>query len=212
MYEKLFFVVLGAVLGKLIDVHLQRRNIDRLQQALLEELEDLKERLTLICRSYERAIQIFALGGVSPDLPLKLANPIYLKHYPEVALRFGASQRKSLSLIHSYVDGVNSGIERLESALSSAIENISDVSIERWGGLLKAQYKNAATAYWHVAYHLTNRNLPILGEEGSEEHAAYIHNLRSMNDHIEKIIVGAREKLTRESFDEIGNETGPDGS
>lgn len=200
MYEKIGLVILGAALGKIIDVYLQRRKIAHLQTAIVEELEDTKDRLLLVCRAYERAVQIFALGGFSADIPLKLSNPIFKKHYSDIAIKLGASQRKSFSLIDSYIDAINSGIEKLEEAHPGTSENLSEEILNRWGELLKGQYRNAATAYWHVNYHLTNKEFPHLGEEGSDIHKAYIAQLKSSDEHLQKLIEGARDNLSRVNF------------
>lgn len=200
MYEKVGLVILGAALGKAIDVYFQRRRIDHLQIAILEELEDIKDRLLLICRSYERAVQIFALGGFSPDIPLKLSNPIFKKHYSDIAIKLGASKRKSFSLIDSYIDAINKGIEKVEEAHPGASENLPEEILNRWGELLKAQYRNAATAYWHVNYHLSNKEFPDLGDDDSEVHKAYLEQERSLEEHLNKLIDGARENLKRDDF------------
>ncbi|AZT83660.1 hypothetical protein EHN06_08975 [Marinobacter sp. NP-4(2019)] len=200
MYEKIVLIVLGAALGKVIDIYLQRRKVSHLQTAIIEELEDIKDRLFLVCRAYERAIQIFALGGFSPDLPLKLSNPMFKKHYSDIAIKLGASQRKSFSLIDSYVDAINDGIAKVEAAHPGTAENLSEDILDRWGDLLKGQYHNAATAYWHVNYHLSNKELPYLGDEGSEVHKAYLAQLESSEDHLKKLIEGARGNLTRDDF------------
>ena len=200
MYEKIGLVILGAVLGKVIDVYLQRRKIFHLQAAILEELEDTKDRLSLICRAYERAVQIFALGGFSADIPLKLSNPIFKKYYSDIAIKIGASQRQSLSLINSYVDAINNGIDKVDKAHPGTSENLSEEMLNRWGELLKGQYRNAATAYWHVNYHLSNKELPHLGEEDSDVHKSYIAQLDSSNEHLKKLIEGARDNLSRDGF------------
>ena len=139
MYEKITFIILGAAIGKLFDLYIQRRKVSSFQAAILEELEDIKYRLLLICRSYERSIQIYALNGIDQGVPLKLSNPLFKKHYSDIAIKLGASQRKSLSLIDSCVESVNSGIDRVEEAQSYTIENLSDGGMKSWGNLLKAQ-------------------------------------------------------------------------
>lgn len=201
MYEKVGLVILGAALGKAIDVYIQNRRIGNLKIAILEEIEDIKERLLLICRAYERAIQIFALGGFSNDIPLKLSNPIFKKHYSDIAIRLGASQRKSLSLIDSYIEVINSGIDKIEKAHPGTAENISEEILNKWGELLKAHYRNVASAYWHVSYHLSNKEFPSLDGEGSEVHKAYLAQEESTKQHIIKLIKGARENLSREDFE-----------
>lgn len=203
MYEKITYIILGAAIGKLFDLYIQRRKISSFQAAILEELEDIKYRLLLICRSYERSIQIYALNGINPGVPLKLSNPLFKKHYSDIAIKLGASQRKSLSLIDSCVESVNSGIDRIEETQSYTVENLSDEKMKGWGNLLKAQYINAATAYWHVNYHLSNKELPFLDIEDSEEHKAYLSQLNSSKEHVEKLINEARENLKRDDFEQI---------
>jgi len=201
MYEKITYIVLGAAIGKLFDLYIQRRKVTSFQTAIIEELEDIKYRLLLICRSYERSIQVYALSGIDSGIPLKLSNPLFKKHYSDIAIKLGASQRKSLSLIDSCIESVNSGIDRVEGAYIYTVENLSDERMEKWGALLKAQYINAATAYWHVNYHLSNKELPFLEIEDSEEHKAYLSQLKSSEDHVEKLINGARENLKRDDFE-----------
>lgn len=201
MYEKITYIILGVAIGKLFDFYIQRRKVSSLEVAILEELEDIKYRLLLICRSYERSIQIYALNGIDSGVPLKLSNPIFKKHYSDIAIKLGSAQRKSLSLIDSCVESVNLGINRIEELHSNTVVNLSDEAIERWGDLLKAQYINAATAYWHVNYHLSNQELPFLDIEDSEEHKAYLSQRKSSEEHVEKLIKRARESLNRDDFD-----------
>ncbi|MDX5364248.1 MAG: hypothetical protein LPJ91_08860 [Pseudazoarcus pumilus] len=204
MYENLFYGALGAAAGAVLktalDVFVQGRRVAALKQALLEELLDLKERLRLVIYSYKRSLQIYALNGVSNDLPLKLTNPVYKRYYPEVALKFGASQRQSFSIIDSCVDGVNAGIDRVEAVLAGIVESRSEQDVEKWGDILKAQYKNAALAYWHVDFHLLNQEIPFLGEAGSEAHNSYLLMIKDVESDIEKLVQGARENLSREMF------------
>ena len=201
MYEKITYIIIGAAIGKLFDLYIQRRKVSSFQTAILEELEDIKYRLLLVCRSYERSIQVYALSGIDPRAPLKLSNPLFKKHYSDIAIKLGASQRKSLSLIDSCVESVNSGIDRVEEVQSYTVENLSDEAMKRWGDLLKAQYINAATAYWHVNYHLSNKELPFLDIEDSEEHKAYLSQLKSSEEHVEKLINGGRKNLKRDDFE-----------
>ncbi len=201
MYEKIAYIIFGVVIGKLLDLYIQRRKVSIFKATILEELEEIKYRLLLICRSYERSIQIYALNGIDSDVPLKLSNPIFRKHYSDIAIKLGASQRQSLSLIDSCVESVNSGIDKIEDAQSRTVDNLSDDALKRWGNLLKAQYINAATAYWHVNYHLSNKDLPFLDIEDSEEHRAYLSQLKSSEEHVEKLIEGARENLKRDNFE-----------
>jgi hypothetical protein len=201
MYEKIIFLVLGAIVGKLFDVYIQSRKLNQLRQALMEELEDLEQRLKLMIRSYERSLQIFALGGISSVLPIKLSNPIFQKNYVDVALKLGSSQRISYSLINSYIEAVNQGIERLGVELSKITDGISSETLERWGNMLKGNYKTAATTYWHVSYHLKNEYFPALGDEGTEGHKSYIEFLGSIDKHIERIVIGAKENLNPNLFD-----------
>ncbi|EMV9367298.1 hypothetical protein AADU81_001060 [Vibrio alginolyticus] len=200
MYEKIVYIILGAAIGKIFDCYIQRRKVSSLKKAILEELEDIKYRLLLICRAYERNIQIYALNGIDSGIPLKLSNPIFKKHYSDIAIKLGSSQRKSLSLIDSCVESVNSGINQIEELHAYTVENLSDEAMKRWGNLLKAQYINAATAYWHVNYHLSNKELPFLEIEDSEEHKAYLSQRKSSEAHVEKLINRARESLKRDDF------------
>jgi hypothetical protein len=201
MYEKILLVVVGAILGKLLDLFLKKRRVNQLEVALMEELEDIKERLMLIRNSYERTLKIYALKGIDPHVPLQLSNPIFNKYYVDVALKLGASQRKSLSLIHSYVDAVNNGIKMvIVEQQSFTVENISKDTLDNWGTLVKSQYQNADLAYWHVNYHLSNKELPFLRGAGSEESDAMLAQRESTKKHIEQLIDDARKTLNRDDF------------
>lgn len=193
----------GAIVAKLFDLYLQHRKVFQLEQALLEELQDIKERLFLICRSYERALQIYALDGVTPEVPLRLANPIFSKHYPDVTLKLGASQRISFALIHSYVDAINDGIDLMADREIRPSGQLTRKRLNAWGNFVKAQYTNAAMAYWHVNYHLSNRELPLLGGEGTPEHTAMLASRKKSVEHIDKLIAATRQNLTRDDFGEL---------
>ena len=62
---------------------------------------------------------------------------------------------------------------------------------------------NATTAYWHVNYHLSNKKLPFLDIEGSEEHTEYLAQLKTSEKHVNKLVDDARNNLNRDDFEEI---------
>lgn len=190
--ESLLLLIIGALLGKVLDILIQKHRISSYEKALLEELEDIKQRLLWVCRSYESSIQLYVQGGVDHSLPLKLSNPIFKKHYSEVAIRLRASQRKSFSLIDAYIDSINIGINDLHARRNKVTkENVSEL-LEDWGSSLKAQYINASSAYWHVNYHLKNSQFPLLGEEENDVHLAYLEQIQSSENKVQEIINAAR--------------------
>lgn len=192
LQDSLLLLIVGALLGKWLDILIQKHRISSYEKALLEELEDIKQRLLWMCREYESSIQLFAQGGVDHSLPLRLTNPIFKKHYSEVAIKLRASQRKSFSLIDSYIDSINSGIHRIESKRNIITqENISEL-LEDWGDSLKAQYINVASAYWHVNYHLNNSQFPLLGDEENDVHQAYLEQIQSSEKKVQEIINAVR--------------------
>ena len=150
-----------------------------MENALLEELEDIKERSQLIAIAFERCIQIFALGGISNDIPMKLSNPMFKKYYSDISPKLGSSQRKSFELIDAYLDTVNSGIDTLRENHLVTPEKLQPATLNNWGELLKGQYSNVATAFWHVKYHLANKDHPFLDMEDSNVHESYINQLKS---------------------------------
>lgn len=201
MYEKITYIVIGVAIKYVFDLWQSRRTIEKLKAALIEELEDIKHRLREINFSYARALQIFALNGIEPTAQIHLSNKIYEKHYVDVALSLGASQRRSFSLVHGYVDSVNRGIDLTEERLKNIRLGENEEDLKEWGDLIKAQYMNTVVAYWHVAYHLANKDMPYLGEEGSEAHAMLMSEIKNKKKHMKKIMEDARSNLTREGFE-----------
>ena len=203
MNEKLIIsivsVVFGIVLTLLIEYFRKQRRKTTLKKALLVELDDIKDRLELVCKSYERGIQIFALNGIEPVIPLPVDNFIFEEHYAETALYLRASQRKSYQLIHGYVKSVNDGIERGSNLLLSVKEN-NDSSLKVWGDHISTQYQNAALTYWHVNYHLKNSEFPFLEDEGDDVHSAMIGAMNSARKHVDNLINDSRKNLKREEF------------
>lgn len=198
LYESLLLLLVGALLGKVLDIYIQKKRVSTFEKALLEELEDIKQRLKWICRGYEQSIQIFAQGGFDNAIPLRISNPLFKKHYSEVAIKLRSSQRKSFSLIDSYVDNVNKGISRLEAVHAKVTRSNALELLDDWGDLLKSQYMNAASAYWHVNYHLKNSDLPFLGDEDLDVHQAYVEQVQASEKHIQNLIEVARGTSLKE--------------
>ena len=118
----------------------------------------------------------------------------------DVPPKLAASQRKSFALINSYVDTVNHGIETLIQNQPLTSENLQPDTLNTWGELLKGQHSNVATAYWHVNYHLSNKDHPFLDTEDISVHKAYINQLKSSEEHIQKLITDAKNNLSTTDF------------
>lgn len=201
--EKIFYIVIGAIAGVFLkwclDIYIEKLKWSNYNDAILEELHDVKDRLHLICMSYERNLKMFTLNGLSNEIPLKVSNPLFKKHYTEIAIKLRASQRKSFSLIDAYIDGINSQIQSLSELRNSIPNRPKAKDFKEWGDMLKVGYCNAATTYWHVNYHLVNKDFPFL-EVDSEEHKAYQNQLNSSKEYLENLIETARASLTIDSF------------
>lgn len=200
MEEKIIFIVIGIALGKIADIAIQKYKTNSLEEALLEELEDIREHLEGILKFYDRTLQGFALGGFNNEVSLKLYNPIFTKHYVDVALKLNASQRKSFSFIQAYVDNVNKGLDRLESTLRNT-DHFTEEVLEEWGETLHVQYETAAQTLWHVNYHIRNKEHPFIGGADSSNFKAKKEYLEGRKTHVEKLIEGAREHLSRDDFE-----------
>jgi sRNA-binding regulator protein Hfq len=200
MYEKITLIVIGIAIARIFDALLKRRNINKLEEALIEELEDIQNRLFNIRRSYERSIQIYALNGIEMNAQLPIPNKIYEKYFVDVALKLGSSQRMSFSLIHGYVDVVNSGIRRVEEKCISVTREKRESDLLEWGDLIKVQYQNVAIAYWYVSFHLKNKEMPYLGNDGSEAHTAMLKEIKDRREYVDKLIENARENLSKDQI------------
>jgi sRNA-binding regulator protein Hfq len=203
MYEKIALIVIGIGIARVFDSLLKRRNIKQLERALVEELEDIHDRLSNIRRSYERSIQIYALNGIEMSAQLPIPHKIYDKYFVDIALKLGASQRKSFSLIHGYVEAINSGIRRVEEKCISATVDKCQSNLHEWGNLIKTQHHNTTIACWHLTLHLNNKGMPYLGEPGSEAHTAMLREIKNNNKHIDELIEDARKNLTKDQFSSL---------
>lgn len=191
-------VLLGWGLSQLTDIIRNRYRRD----ALMEELSDIKERLSYAIRSYEKSIRMYALGGVASNVQLKINNVIFKNHYPDIAIHLRASQRRSYAFIHGYIETVNDGIEQKIEMIHSFADSPSEEKLVKWGDFLAAQYGNVRLAYWHVSYHLQNREFPFLGVDDNEVYESMLKEQRSAKERFGEIVEESINNLDREMFND----------
>lgn len=214
-YDKLILSLVSIFAGWLlaqftgiVKEYLNRRKITK---CLIEELNELKSELERTLLIYSRQLQIHALKGIDNGSPIRLSNHIFSHYYKDAVLSLNKTQRISFQLIHSLVENVNSGIDEHKEMTKRiqekhTLEGIGSITKEDgtlWGQKVISEFTNAATAIWHIRFHLDNQASPDLSPF-TEKHQQYLVYLQKIEKEISNIMEAA-EKLDRKDFEKIYN-------
>lgn len=193
-------VLVGIAATKVYDHFYQEWGVGKKEAALLEEMEDIRERLKEILSYYEKQLRIFALEGLEMRTLLKVSNKVFNTIYVDVAPKPNASQRRSFILTHEHVDFINTGIDQLNNYFSTT-EDFTEESLEEWGEILKVNHINTAQALWHVDYHLKNKEHPLLTKGQPANYKPIDEFTDEMIARVETIIEDTKKNLSREDFE-----------
>jgi hypothetical protein len=202
VYPVLLSVFLGWLLAQLTGIAKDIFYRKRVVKCLLEELSDLQSELDRTLLFYSRQLQIYALKGIEYSIPSLLSNYIFKNYYKDAVLSLNQQQRISFQLIHTLVESINSDILEHEK-LSKDIKETAEQNGKEWGNRVICQFKNIASALWHIKYHLTKPTSPSLLTHGIE-HEQYLQYLESVDKKIAELIEAA-QKLDKNEFDKVYN-------
>jgi len=204
-------VVVGWVLAQATTTVREWWTAKRLKRGLLEELEDIGSQLPRAAMIYARHLQVFALRGCDPSMPLPINNLFFKQYYKDVFHRLSREQRLSYQLIHSSLDGLNKQFEDLAGAASTCAnlrgprdQALLNGAINAWGDVVTATFQNIRDVQWHIAHHLTNRHGPDLTLYGSI-HAEHLRFKEEMRKEATAILDDGL-RLNREDFEKIYDE------
>lgn len=204
----LIAVVVGWVLAQGTALIIDFYRSWRLKRGLLEELEDLREQLERVVLSYRRQLQVYALNGIEPAIPIDLPNLFFKRYYKDVFYRLNRQQRLSLQLIHGTVDSLNERNKEQLNFMRAKMEKLNELkknqdeleaAIEDWGNRVKGLYYTARDLMFYIDFHLNNRKSPKLDFQGPM-HKSYLRFNEEVKQEIKNVIVDAR-KLNREEFE-----------
>jgi hypothetical protein len=209
-YDKLLISIASIFVGwflaqftGILKEYLYRRKI---KKCLIEELKEIKRELERTILIYSRQLQIHALKGIDNNSPIHLSHHIFKNYYKDVVLSLNMEQRISFQLIHSYIENINAGIDEhheitrklQEKNMIEGADSITEKDGVLWGNKVISEFTNAATAIWHIKYHLSNSQSPSL-DPYTEKHEQYLKYLQSVEKEISNIMEGAKN-LSREDF------------
>lgn len=206
----LIAVVVGWLLARGTDLVVNVYRSWRLKRALLEEIEDLREQLERVVMNYSRLLQVYALNGIEPAIPIELPNLFFKQYYKDVFYRLNRQQRISFQLIHGTVDVLNEGNKELAKFIRATMEKLNELNkseggldgrVEDWGSRVEGLYHMARDLMFYIDFHLKNRKSPKLDIQGPMP-KSYLEFNERVKQEIENVIVNA-EKLKREDFEKF---------
>lgn len=184
----------------------------KLKKALLLELSDIFDQLHRSEMVYHRQLQISALRGIDPSVPLPVPNLFFRQYYKDVFYRLNRSQRLSYQLIHGTIDTLNSENddflkftkETVEALNQSKDEAAFSRSLSLWSERVSALYRLVQGAKWYIQFHLKKSKNPAFDIRGAM-HESYLKYVANVDEEIKKIMEGAKS-LKREDFEKIYDE------
>jgi hypothetical protein len=163
-----------------------------IRRAVVDELVQLGDELKRLQMNYARSIQISALPGIEPSIPLPLSNHIFANHYKDAVLAFTRVQRIAVQMIHAYVRELNLGAESLRNETEEKFarirkgEKLDLADFDEFGNRVKCQYRMVQTARWHINHYLEHEFFPSL-EPHTDEHKSYLKFLDEVEADISQI-------------------------
>lgn len=187
-------------------------NIKRLKNGLLIELEDIRAQLDRMQLYNKRNLQFYALKGVPNEGFLPIHNLFFRQYFKDVFGKLNREQRISYQLIHSLLDNLNQQQSSLVSFFEKNYEvrngpaNSEDAHkmLREFGDRVIAAHRDTMKVFWHIAFHLRNREKPELDYQGAV-HETYLRFLEDVENDIRKTIESA-STLKREDLERILNE------
>ena len=176
--ENSMFAVIGVLLGWFLvqgaDLIKNWWNNKRIRKALLTELEDLQQQLEMLEQFYVQELQLVVHETVYPELPIRLANPIYIKHYTDVFLKLNYEQRNSYQTIHGLIERMNATMDLETKLVDQSRQWMSDKEyssiLKILDGIKRIQFVAIHELKWRIHYHINNKNHPVLGDADSREY------------------------------------------
>ncbi|MCC6345683.1 MAG: hypothetical protein IT388_00690 [Nitrospirales bacterium] len=186
----------------------------KLKKSLLKELEDIKEQLRRLLMIYHRQLQVYALEGIDPGVPIPVPNLFFKQYYKDVFSRLKREQRLSYQLIHGMIDTLNSENADFLKFTKQTVEDLKHLHLKKnpefsravdlWGDRVMALYSTTRETIWHIECHLKKPHCPALDLMGPM-HKSYVQFVDEVNQEMKKIIESAKG-LKREDFEKIYDE------
>lgn len=199
----------GWVLAQFTSILKDFMRARKVKKCLEQELDELETELERTILIYSRMLQIYSIKGVDNGVPSPISNHIFKNYYKEAVLNLNKQQRISYQLIHTLVETVNHGMDDLREVTGRLHEKnilegaVSEKEVDLWGKKVICEFSNAASAIWHIRYHLAYPKNPDLSSY-TKSHKEYLKYLENVEKRVSEIIDKAKN-IPREKFDEIYN-------
>lgn len=204
MWLSLAGVVVGWVLAQLTAGIKEFYVRWKTKRALLEELTELDDESLRLWLAWGRSLQIIGAGGIDSAVPLPLYHHIFMNHYKDGALAMNKYQRRSMQMIHAYVDSINSEIAKVRLLVDSlhdqsrTEETLSESDLEKYRNKVKNGLYSAAVLQWHIRHHIENQRFPELDPHGPG-HQNFLKYMETIRTQIDKTETSG-ETIDREQF------------
>src|SRR5208283_1698138 len=205
-------VVVGWLLGQGTAIFREYWTSRQLKRGLLEELEDINSQLQRTAMICARHLQVFALRGCDPAVPIPIHGLFFRQYYKDAMHKLNRQQRLSFQLIHSSLESLNKQFDDLASAGRACAglqgpqyQALLNGAINAWGDVVKAIFFNVRDLQWYVLHHISNKRAPDLSLLGSD-HATFLLFKEEAQKEVATILEDAR-RLKREDFEKVYNET-----
>lgn len=174
------------------------------KRALLEELTELDDESLRLWLAWGRSLQMVGAGGVDSAVPLPLYHHIFVNHYKDGALAMNKYQRRSMQMIHAYVDAINVEIPSIRLLVDSLQdqmreeEPLSEANFQKYRDKVQGGMYSAAVLQWHIRHHIENQSFPELDPNGPG-HQGYLKYLETVRGEIKRIETSG-ESIDLEKF------------
>lgn len=185
-------VVLGWFLGETGSVLSRRFERKRVERALLDELGELAESLQSWWMAYARSLQMLSAGRLDNVVQLPLGHAVFEHHYHTAALGMSRDQKRSMQMIHGYIDRLNANTADLrvylQGILDPSVESVemTDARDRTLRDKLKSLLSGVRLAQWHIQYHFEHPYLPDLSP-GTPAHKIYAKYIDKVRDEISEV-------------------------
>lgn len=192
MWSGVAGVVIGWLLAQASTVLVQLHERRKTKRALLDELGELSESLDHWWMAYSRSLQMISAGRVDNQVPLPLPHFIFTHHYKDAALGMNRDQRRSMQMIHAYVDRLNQSTAEYRVYLQElhapkvAVMELTDEIERSVRDSVKNLLQVVRMTQWHIWYHFEHPLLPELAP-GLPAHKKFVQYLEQVRSEISEI-------------------------
>lgn len=187
-------VIIGWVLGVASDFLRQWRGRKRTARALLDELREVADVLDEHWLAWARSLQMFSSGALDNSVPLPIAHYIFENHYKDAAVEMNREQRRSIQMIHAYVDRININANAHRKFLETLLDpsngpvTITSAIDEKMRDSVKGMLYLVRVTKFHIWYHFEHPIFPDMnsGTPGHKKFAKYLQRVRQEIDEVER--------------------------